>query len=329
MNTSAVNALVKACPTLTKWIPIFISDLYTLVRKPGVEEVLFWYRLPVIWLRIVGIVMSVDEYEGRTNVTVDDASGRTIVCCIDQTTNIPWTREDRSSWIGKAFRIDGRLQCIGLNRRFLANKAVELEHPDAEWRAWQTRVRYKKKILDRYVLPMFQSLSTSTHTKADRTPFENLCRCLLHILRLPEYADLSAAFTAARLLEFIEAKNIQLPQLPVFNVDTGMTEWKGSNNTLVISYALDALVRRGRLVIIHSLAYTLVTPAHIRPILTPFRHLPSFDVRDVMEALIDKRPSFRTITKSALVKLIQAILQGDTYSWQLIDKTRWVRRESR
>ncbi|KAE9370315.1 hypothetical protein N431DRAFT_411518 [Stipitochalara longipes BDJ] len=76
-------------PTIGKWVPLRATDIHAL-EKVGMfcdERPLFHYRNhPIKWVRVTGVVVAVDEYEGKNMYTVDDSSGMCVECvCVAPT----------------------------------------------------------------------------------------------------------------------------------------------------------------------------------------------------------------------------------------------------
>ncbi|KAI2621958.1 hypothetical protein GGS26DRAFT_256299 [Hypomontagnella submonticulosa] len=72
-------------PTINKWCPLRATDIHGLECRPGFEgdNVFFSSNHPIRWVRIVGVVVAIDEYYGHRNYTIDDSTGACIECCID------------------------------------------------------------------------------------------------------------------------------------------------------------------------------------------------------------------------------------------------------
>ncbi|KAI0113186.1 hypothetical protein F4814DRAFT_420855 [Daldinia grandis] len=72
-------------PTINKWCPLRAADIHGLEGRPGFEgdNVFFSLNHPIRWVRIVGVVVGIDEYYGHRNYTVDDSTGACIECSID------------------------------------------------------------------------------------------------------------------------------------------------------------------------------------------------------------------------------------------------------
>ncbi|XXG95880.1 hypothetical protein Hte_002153 [Hypoxylon texense] len=72
-------------PTINKWCPLRAVDIQGLECRPGFEadNVFFSLNHPIRWVRVVGVVVAIDEYYGRRIYTVDDSTGECIECSLD------------------------------------------------------------------------------------------------------------------------------------------------------------------------------------------------------------------------------------------------------
>ncbi|KAI0120475.1 hypothetical protein F4776DRAFT_632674 [Hypoxylon sp. NC0597] len=70
-------------PTINKWCPLRATDVHGLESRPGFEgdDVFFSFNHPIRWVRIVGVVVAIEEWYGNRVYTVDDSSGECIECC--------------------------------------------------------------------------------------------------------------------------------------------------------------------------------------------------------------------------------------------------------
>ncbi|KAI2628768.1 hypothetical protein GGR54DRAFT_362175 [Hypoxylon sp. NC1633] len=72
-------------PTINRWCPLRATDIHGLESRPGFEgdNVFFSLNHPIRWVRVVGVVVAIDEFYGRRVFTVDDSTGECIECCLD------------------------------------------------------------------------------------------------------------------------------------------------------------------------------------------------------------------------------------------------------
>ncbi|ORY62571.1 uncharacterized protein BCR38DRAFT_395620 [Pseudomassariella vexata] len=75
-------------PTINKWCPFRASDIQELRQHSGFpekDEIFFHLNHPIRWVRVVGVVIAIDEYYGRRTYTVDDSTGVNIECSLQIT----------------------------------------------------------------------------------------------------------------------------------------------------------------------------------------------------------------------------------------------------
>ena len=67
-------------PTFHTWVKLTAADVHALKAREGFEGQKIYFHLnhPIKWIRLVGVVVALDEYEKRWIATVDDGSGATV-----------------------------------------------------------------------------------------------------------------------------------------------------------------------------------------------------------------------------------------------------------
>ncbi|KAI0966199.1 hypothetical protein F4678DRAFT_450405 [Xylaria arbuscula] len=82
-------------PTINAWCPLRAIDVAGLGSRPGFEDinVFFYLNHPIRWVRILGVVVAVDQYYGHQVYTIDDSTGQ----CIECTLPVPTTKSDHIS----------------------------------------------------------------------------------------------------------------------------------------------------------------------------------------------------------------------------------------
>ncbi|UNI22552.1 hypothetical protein JDV02_008431 [Purpureocillium takamizusanense] len=75
-------------PTSNKWCLLRAAEVHALDQHAGFEgENFFFYKnLPIKWVRVVGVVVAIDDFFGRRVYTVDDSSGACIEALITRPT---------------------------------------------------------------------------------------------------------------------------------------------------------------------------------------------------------------------------------------------------
>ncbi|KAK0707515.1 hypothetical protein B0H67DRAFT_494868 [Lasiosphaeris hirsuta] len=78
-------------PTVGCWCPLRAADVVTLRTHPGFagQQIFFHINHPIKWVRVAGVVIAVDEFNGRKIYTLDDSSGVTITCTVPPATPPP------------------------------------------------------------------------------------------------------------------------------------------------------------------------------------------------------------------------------------------------
>ncbi|KAI0408288.1 hypothetical protein F4802DRAFT_549229 [Xylaria palmicola] len=71
-------------PTINKWCPLRAIDIAGLECRRGFEDidVFFCLNHPIRWVRIVGVVVAIDDYYGHRVYTIDDSTGHCIECSL-------------------------------------------------------------------------------------------------------------------------------------------------------------------------------------------------------------------------------------------------------
>ncbi|KAM0521155.1 hypothetical protein ACHAPE_002628 [Trichoderma viride] len=68
-------------PTVNTWCLLHAADIHALDQHAGfdAEHFFFYKNLPIKWVRIVGVVVTVEQFANRRLYTIDDSSGSNIV----------------------------------------------------------------------------------------------------------------------------------------------------------------------------------------------------------------------------------------------------------
>ncbi|KFH45415.1 hypothetical protein ACRE_037830 [Hapsidospora chrysogenum ATCC 11550] len=87
-------------PTFNVWCLLRAADIQSLDQHAGFEGTIVWIHdfyfhrnLPIRWVRIVGVVVAVDEFSGRRVFMIDDSSG---VCIESVTAYTPPPNPDKA-----------------------------------------------------------------------------------------------------------------------------------------------------------------------------------------------------------------------------------------
>ncbi|KAK0628825.1 hypothetical protein B0T17DRAFT_523851 [Bombardia bombarda] len=164
-------------PTIDRWCHLRIADIVALACIPGFEGQNIYFHLnhPIKWARVAGVVVALDEFQGRRVYTIDDSSGATIECNVNipvpdkpgQPQPQPPAAANRQSTtaaatattkiaivdgdidVGHVIDIKGSIGIFRGNRRIMADKIVHLPSTEHEVRFWDKVVQLKKEVLER------------------------------------------------------------------------------------------------------------------------------------------------------------------------------------
>ncbi|CAM1501906.1 Fc.00g038900.m01.CDS01 [Cosmosporella sp. VM-42] len=162
-------------PTVNSWCFLHITEVRNLAQHPGFEgESFFFYKsLPIKWVRIVGIVVAVDDYTGRRVYTVDDSSGACIECML--TIPIPPKEADDVSQkgdpvqkalieaakpppvpqryvdidVGSVVDVKGGLSIFRDEKQIDIEKLTAVKSTAEEVALWEKKARFRKDVLNK------------------------------------------------------------------------------------------------------------------------------------------------------------------------------------
>ncbi|KAJ6787911.1 hypothetical protein PWT90_01894 [Aphanocladium album] len=169
-------------PTANAWCFFQTRDLFTLEQREGFEgEGLYFYRnLPIKWVRIVGVVVAIDEFAGLCAFTIDDSSG----ACIEAVTSLtapakppddgksetttsaapapapalgplaqpvtPYGHVD----VGSVVDVKGALTTFREARQLKVEKMLVLRSTAEEMKLWTKRTVFRRDVLERpWIVP--------------------------------------------------------------------------------------------------------------------------------------------------------------------------------
>lgn len=138
----------------------------------------FHRNLPIKWVRIVGVVVAVDEFAGRRAFTIDDSSGACIEALIPLTT-APKTASNESDAavtaaaaaapvgplaqpvtpydhidVGAVVDVKGALTTFRDAKQLQVEKMTALRGTAAEMKLWAKRAAFRRDVLDApWILP--------------------------------------------------------------------------------------------------------------------------------------------------------------------------------
>ncbi|KAF5644223.1 ob-fold nucleic acid [Fusarium tjaetaba] len=159
-------------PTVNQWCLFRVTDIHDLGQYEGFEgENFYFYRnLPIKWVRIVGLVVAIDEFASRRVYTIDDSSGACIECII----SIPISGEDESRAttgdaapkkadidppqipdpfpnidVGCVVDVKGGLSTFRDERQLTIEKMTKVRGTAQEVTLWEKRVKFKSEVLEK------------------------------------------------------------------------------------------------------------------------------------------------------------------------------------
>ncbi|KAK3316191.1 hypothetical protein B0H66DRAFT_625087 [Apodospora peruviana] len=175
-------------PTLNRYCHLRITDVVALSSHPGFrgQDMYFYLNHPIKWVRISGVVVGVDEFEGRRVYTIDDSSGATIECVVSTplplrggTSNnnntvvggaksasskkLPNTNNaaekalperplpvtDGDIDVGHVIDIKGSIKLFRESRQVHADKITHLRSTEQEVKFWEKLAQLRKDVLNR------------------------------------------------------------------------------------------------------------------------------------------------------------------------------------
>ncbi|KAF9775628.1 hypothetical protein IL306_006227 [Fusarium sp. DS 682] len=159
-------------PTVNQWCFFRVTDIHSLGQYEGFEgENFYFYRnLPIKWVRIVGLIVAIDEFASRRVYTIDDSSG----ACIECTISIPISGggDSRATTgdaapkkkdvdtaqitdpfpdidVGCVVDVKGGLSTFRDERQLTIEKMVIVRSTAQEVTLWEKRVRFQSEVLDK------------------------------------------------------------------------------------------------------------------------------------------------------------------------------------
>ncbi|KAF5546820.1 ob-fold nucleic acid [Fusarium napiforme] len=159
-------------PTVNQWCLFRVTDIHDLGQYEGFEgENFYFYRnLPIKWVRIVGLVVAIDEFASRRVYTIDDSSGACIECII----SIPISGEDESRAtkgdaapkkadidppqvpdpfpnidVGCVVDVKGGLSTFRDERQLTIEKMTKVRGTAQEVTLWEKRAKFKSEVLEK------------------------------------------------------------------------------------------------------------------------------------------------------------------------------------
>ncbi|KAF6819328.1 OB-fold nucleic acid binding domain-containing protein [Colletotrichum sojae] len=154
-------------PTFNNWCLLHVTDIHALRTVPGfeVQDFYFHENLPIKWVRIVGIVVAVQDLGGRRIYTVDDSSGACIECIVPLKAPPRETAPTADPWqapvlpqpvppadcmdvdVGSVVDIKGGLTTFRDEMQVKIEKVKLLKSTEQEVALWERRARFRSEVL--------------------------------------------------------------------------------------------------------------------------------------------------------------------------------------
>lgn len=143
------------------------------------QDLYFHGNHPIKWVRVVGIVVAVDEYGPRRIYTVDDSSGATIECAVDlprpdttksgstlaqqqqpackdaqaatEATSLTGTRQpniDGDVDVGHILDVRGSIRVFRHAKQVRVDTIIHMRSTEQEVRFWNKLTRFREDVLD-------------------------------------------------------------------------------------------------------------------------------------------------------------------------------------
>ncbi|KAJ4150159.1 hypothetical protein LMH87_010922 [Akanthomyces muscarius] len=159
-------------PTANAWCFLRTRDLFTLQQRDGFEgEGLYFHRnLPIKWVRIVGVVVAIDEFGTFRAFTIDDSSGACIEAVISLTAPAPASDVATTSAplgpfgqpatpydhidVGSVVDVKGALTTFRDAKQLKVERMTVLRGTAEEMRLWVKRSAFGRDVLEKpWALP--------------------------------------------------------------------------------------------------------------------------------------------------------------------------------
>ncbi|KAM0251517.1 hypothetical protein ACHAQJ_008139 [Trichoderma viride] len=159
-------------PTVNTWCLLHVAEIHALDQHAGFEgEDFFFYKnLPIKWVRVVGIVVAIEQYFNRRLYTIDDSSGRNIIALTippasakpknESTTGGKRTETDAPATdaqqfdpyadvdVGTVVDVKGGVSAFRNERQIHVEKMVIVKSTAQEVILWEKRAKFRRDVLD-------------------------------------------------------------------------------------------------------------------------------------------------------------------------------------
>ncbi|KAJ6442126.1 glycoside hydrolase family 81 protein [Purpureocillium lavendulum] len=155
-------------PTSNKWCLLRASEVHGLDQHAGFEGENFFFcrNLPIKWVRVVGLVVAIDDFFGRRAYTVDDSSGACIEALITRptgkevkgaaadklqpattTASVPEKYKDID--VGSVVDVKGQVSVYRGEKQITVENMVIVPSTAHEVVLWEKRADFRRTVLDK------------------------------------------------------------------------------------------------------------------------------------------------------------------------------------
>ncbi|PTB68904.1 hypothetical protein BBK36DRAFT_1192374 [Trichoderma citrinoviride] len=160
-------------PTVNTWCLLRAAEVHALDQHAGFEgECFFFYRnLPIKWVRVVGIVVAIEQYAQRRIYAIDDSSGMNISAVVTlpapakaknesttagerptnndaQTTDAQVPDPYADIDVGMVVDVKGGVSSFRGERQMNVVKMVIVKGTAQEVALWEKRAKFRREVLD-------------------------------------------------------------------------------------------------------------------------------------------------------------------------------------
>ncbi|KAL7951880.1 hypothetical protein V8C42DRAFT_305488 [Trichoderma barbatum] len=159
-------------PTVNTWCLLRAAEIHALDQHAGFEGENFYFfrNLPVKWVRVVGIVVAIEQYFNRRIYTIDDSSGRNILAVVippapakpknesaageqrtnndGQTANVQEVDPYADIDVGMVVDVKGGVSSFRDERQINIEKMTIVKGTAQEVVLWEKRTRFHREVLE-------------------------------------------------------------------------------------------------------------------------------------------------------------------------------------
>ncbi|KAL7788763.1 hypothetical protein V8C43DRAFT_287030 [Trichoderma afarasin] len=156
-------------PTVNTWCLLRAADIHALDQHAGFEgENFFFYRnLPIKWVRVVGIVVAIEQFFNRRLYTIDDSSGRNIIAVTtppapvkaknESTAGEQRTDKDADAQeadlyvdidVGMVVDVKGSVSSFRNEHQINIERMTVVKSTAQEVVLWEKRAKFRREVLD-------------------------------------------------------------------------------------------------------------------------------------------------------------------------------------